>query len=839
MSDFESSEFLPEGVTVVESSEAALDRASYVRENLKKITAENVLTAKLVSSLAEQVPSVRILENGAEVAFLIKAKEPVERYSFYIHWGSYRSGAEPWIDDPVLDHEILEISETTVRISKTLIVDRTGSYGAVIKAVNKQSGEITWSAGFGESDAHFEITAWREPVQYTNRRRLSRVREASQLVSVLRGLESADSFVAVISRLGKDRTALRTLPRALWSAVAADPLLAPRLNDIRAELNERLNLKHVRGGKKKLLAAKGVLDRVGIGETVIVSPEGPQAAAGGLAQVVVGLARLMKREELPATVISFLYEDDAGNKHESVENLINNGVDFDGIRMPLKFLKWSRVLLGPTFRPGTSEMVDIPVVHYVRVYEAAAGSVRFLFIRQGELFRELYQSGDTLNWFKRAVLTSKAAYEVLKDTELCLCPSVVLTNDWMTGLLPLIVKTDERHDALRKLHKLQTVHIIHNGGRDYQGIFPTSINDRDCWPLLNLAPEHYFGLSDPRDLSTVNFTAAAIRHSDYVLTVSKNYAQQLLTRHEDEGLRQLLRDKDDHFFGISNGIDLKSIRRVIWKLGEEARKELGHKPLLLTRVTPEAVLRRLPSYKLASKKLIQRRYELTENRTAVICCLVGRLAEQKGLSLMDERCPRTGRSVMRRLLEEFGDLQLIVAGPLSKEDSRVRRFADEIIQLSVDFPQRVAFKPAFVTHREALEITEGSDVFLMPSRYEPGGITQLEALACGTPVIARRVGGLSATLADFSEEYGKGNSFLFDEYSGVALYTAWKRALKCWKNPRNRRILRHDSAVAKNDWSDRKERYLGLLQCVSGVMESASKPEYLNERHELINSCRP
>ncbi|MDD2942801.1 MAG: glycosyltransferase, partial [bacterium] len=155
------------------------------------------------------------------------------------------------------------------------------------------------------------------------------------------------------------------------------------------------------------------------------------------------------------------------------------------------------------------------------------------------------------------------------------------------------------------------------------------------------------------------------------------------------------------------------------------------------------------------------------------------------------------------------------------------------------YPGRVAAHYDFIKHREALEITKAADLFLMPSRYEPGGITQLEALAAGTLVVARNVGGIAATLVDYSSSTMTGNAFLFSDYSADALLDALVRGVQVvGDNSRHAKLI-EKAAHAENDWSDRVPKYMALLQYISGALSRRQGFSHLSSRNDALRSIRP
>jgi starch synthase len=432
------------------------------------------------------------------------------------------------------------------------------------------------------------------------------------------------------------------------------------------------------------------------------------------------------------------------------------------------------------------------------------------------------------------VFLARGALEVMANPEFGITPHLIISNDWMTGLVPALMQVDDNYANNPALKEAQTVHIIHNGGRAYQGRFASTQFGEDLFPLLGIAGNHFMGLTEPSDRTILNFTAAAVFHvRNAVLTVSQPYAEQLLTPEGGEGLENLFRRRRRILFGISNGIDRLAIRRTIWELGflaiREETKAYRYRDALWTR--------RLPALKKILKTEVQHRFGLVSKSDAPLICLVGRLAEQKGIGLLVGEVENKS-SVLRSLLENNPELQILICGPLSEGDLAAKSLEGELKILTNLYPGRIAASLEFAPHREALEIAAASDLFLMPSRYEPGGLTQLEALAVGTPVVARNVGGLQATLKDALIDPENGNSFLFKDYDPREFYRVINQALKIFYNSEDYAKLMINASEAEHDWADRLPSYLALFRFIAGVSEPFRRYAFLESEVSLVEAIR-
>ena len=577
---------------------------------------------------------------------------------------------------------------------------------------------------------------------------------------------------------------------------------------------------------RRARATTELLQNIGIGEVVLVASEGPHARAGGISQVIVGLLDSLSASGIPVTLITPLYEQAQGSKHKAAETVLCDGIDLGEEVVVPHYVGQVKIPFGPTYRSAVPARQ--PSIAVAEVFAAESGHKRILFLRHRLLADRLYADVWADEQLRRAIFLARGALEVLRDPSFEVEPHIVVTNDWHTGLLPVLHRTDTRYGADPRLRKMETLHMLHNCGRDYQGRFALYQWGEDLWPLLGLAGEHRFGLGDPQEPDLLNITAGAITHaSKGVVTVSKHYAEQLLSEEGGEGLHDLLRRRADLVFGISNGIDCVRVRALA---GLGARSAL-------TTTAKEAGPTGCPEVgKLRIKAEIQKSYGLQVNPEALLLSMVGRLAEQKGISLLSRPVEVDGKPLLEAVLGLDPNIQILVAGPPAVGDPATHALSTALHGLVQRYPGRVVACLEFVRHPEALKIIAASELFLMPSRFEPGGITQLEALALGTPVVARRVGGIAATLVDFRTPNADGCAFLFEEYSSGALFEAIGRAYQVMRNDTERRSVIERAASQNHDWQERVPRYRALFQHAAGLSAIAGSYAQLVEHRALLAS---
>lgn len=773
---------------------------------------------------------------------------------FFCHWGKYgeQDGTEEilpatfgsfWIDEEVTAEEIQKSDkEGTFIIQKVVTPFDNGEFGATFFAKISGKDERIWQGKFFVDDARFSFGATGDENRVKQSADTSVLASRSQNESLAQEIRSSlgnfEQLVAVFYHFTRQKQ--RELRKVAFDVTKDSPELREVLSQCYEQLRSSITESKNKRTRLKLEAVLAVLEQIGLGEIVLVAPEGPHAIAGGLAQVTVGLINALGQAGLPVTLITPLYEDAQGNKHQSGETLLQQGIFLNGKIVTLKDVGEVKIPFGPTLESYTNRFKRSPSLAIARVYLAESGPVRVFFLKHKRLANLLYPNVFSDEQLKRAIFLSRGALEIVGDPRFQINAQILVTNDWQTALVHAFLQTDSRYLENPLLNQVATIHIIHNGGRDYQGRVLANHYGEDLYPLFGLAAEHFFGLSDPYDKNYFNLTAAAILHvRNALLTVSKPYAEQLLTEQGGEGLHTLFQSKSHQLFGISNGIDLHTLRRIFWGLGEEARQTLALPALPDQPYTPRRLLNRLPLYKSATKTLVQRKHGLLENPDSILISLIGRLAEQKGIDLLIRPLRDERISVLEFILRTYEQVQILIGGPMSLGDAAAQRLRRLVDSLKQRYPGRMSSIFDFILHQDALEITGASDFFLMPSRYEPGGITQLEALATGTLVIARDVGGLRATLHNYLEPKLPGTGFLFQDFSPKALRDVMVRAIGVHQNTSVRRKLIAHAALAENDWSDRTPKYLALFQHVAGVLETSNFYAHLGGKVEILRNIRP
>lgn len=349
-----------------------------------------------------------------------------------------------------------------------------------------------------------------------------------------------------------------------------------------------------------------------------------------------------------------------------------------------------------------------------------------------------------------------------------LWPDVLHANDWHTALLPAWLGLNS--SIPKSLARCASVLTIHNLA--FQGWFDEEWRRR--WSLVPPEAVAETGLG----VSLWSALALGIRYADVITAVSPTYAQEIMTPELGAGLDPLLRHRGDRVFGVPNGIDLQ-------------RYDPMTDPSIRPHYGPASLGR-----KRQVKARLQGELGLPARSDLPLVGMVTRLTEQKGLDLVIP--------ALRTLLAERS-VQFVVLGtgePI---------FQERLAELAGSYPERAA---VILRYDEALaqRIYGGADIFLMPSRFEPCGTSQMIALRYGTVPVVRATGGLRDTVQDWDASRGSGNGFVFHAYEPGALLIALARALETFTQPRLWRRLQQTGMRQDFSWQRSARRYVELYR---------------------------
>ena len=355
-------------------------------------------------------------------------------------------------------------------------------------------------------------------------------------------------------------------------------------------------------------------------------------------------------------------------------------------------------------------------------------------------------------------------------------PDIIHGQDWQTGLISAYVHFQRSIDAFYR--KTASVFTIHNMA--YQGSFPKEIVE-----LAGL-PGESFSPSGLEFWGKANLLKAGIVYSQIITTVSRKYSQEIQTPEYGSSLEGILSFRKDDLFGIVNGVDYD-----LWNPETD--------PLLAAHYNPKDL-----SGKKACKKDLLNRYHLPEDRMEhPVLGIISRLADQKGFDLLAE--------IMDRLLKE--DLSLVVVG--TGEEKYHVLFS----RLAEEYPKKVGICLAF-DNVLAHKIEAGSDLFLMPSLYEPCGLNQIYSLKYGTIPVVRATGGLDDTIIPFDSRTGKGTGFKFRRYQAGELWAALQEALAVYKNQTQWTQLMKNAMAQDFSWMTSAKEYVRLYHLAMERLEA-------------------
>jgi starch synthase len=413
---------------------------------------------------------------------------------------------------------------------------------------------------------------------------------------------------------------------------------------------------------------------------------------------------------------------------------------------------------------------DIPWPVHVQRSMLPGSPVEIYFIDCPHFFhRKSIYTGDA-DEHERFILFSKAVIETLQRLQWA--PDVIHCNDWQTALIPVLLKHNYKWDSL--FDDTATLLSIHNIG--YQGLFAKS--------ALQAAElgEDLFYPGGPLELNgAVCFLKAGILFSEIISTVSETYAHEILTPEYGAGMEMILRTREHDLFGVINGID-----DDIWDPETD-----HHLPYNYSASNLEGKL------KNKAFLLMNTGHEFSEDRPVI--GIISRLVAQKGFELVTD--------AMNDLMRV--DAQWVVLG--SGEAQYERLFTS----MAHSLPQKVWTYIGFNNELAHL-IEAGADMFLMPSRYEPCGLSQMYSLRYGTVPIVRKTGGLADTVHDWDEYKAQGldigNGFSFIDMTGYALGTSVYRAVEIFKNKPLWHRLQMNGMKRDFSWRASAAKYVSLYE---------------------------
>lgn len=399
--------------------------------------------------------------------------------------------------------------------------------------------------------------------------------------------------------------------------------------------------------------------------------------------------------------------------------------------------------------------------------------VKVYFVENEEYFdrKELYgdKFGDYHDNLERFAFFSKEALERCKRENFQ--PDIIHCNDWQTALIPVYLNTLYKYDPFfAKTKVLYTVHNLAYQGLFNKDEFPKTGLD---WGLFTI---EYFEFYDK-----VNLMKAGLIYADAISTVSPAYAKEILTKEFGCGLEGVLKNRESVLSGILNGIDYN-----LWNPAADKR--------IAKNYSIETI-----GDKYINKEKLQKELALKIDRDIPMIGMISRLADQKGLDLLSKIIEELLSMKLQFVLLGTGDNKYHILF------EKMAKIHNKNTSINLRFDAGLAQK-----------IYAASDIFLMPSKYEPCGLGQMISLRYGTVPVVRETGGLKDSVKEFNQKTKEGNGFTFSEHRADHLFAALKRALNLYKNKAVWAALVKKVMSLDFSWEASAKEYVKLYQKIIG-----------------------
>ena len=426
----------------------------------------------------------------------------------------------------------------------------------------------------------------------------------------------------------------------------------------------------------------------------------------------------------------------------------------DELKQKLQFVKWFTVPVGWRNQ-------------YCGIFQYQYNGVIYYFIDNEYYFNRdglygYFDDGERFAFFNRAVL------EFIKQVDWQ--PDLINCNDWQTGMVPVLLNLEYKKDEFYS--KIKTVFSIHN--LLFKGSFSPKILPElfgyDYMPLVNGSVELD---------GSVSFLKGGLNYCDQITTVSNTYAEEIKTPQYGEGLDGLLRSRSYYLMGIVNGIDYEEFN--------PQDDKLIFKNFNIISI----------DNKVQNKLALQRELGLPQKKDTPMISLISRLTHQKGCDLIV--------NMIDRLLQR--DIQLVILG------TGDYWYEETFKNLQYRYPDKVSANIKF-DNTLAHKIYAGTDMFLMPSLFEPCGFGQFIALRYGSIPIVRETGGLKDTISPYNKYNGVGNGFGFKNFNSNELMQIIEYALTIYNDKNAWNNIIRQAMNSDNSWEKSAMQYKWLYEGV-------------------------
>ncbi len=426
----------------------------------------------------------------------------------------------------------------------------------------------------------------------------------------------------------------------------------------------------------------------------------------------------------------------------------------DELKQKLQFVKWFTVPVGWRNQ-------------YCGIFQYEYKGVIYYFIDNEYYFNReglygYFDDGERFAFFNRAVL------EFIKQIDWQ--PDLINCNDWQTGMIPVLLNLEYKRDKFYS--KIKTIFSIHN--LLFKGSFSPKVLPElfgyDYMPLANGSVELD---------GSVSFLKGGLNYCDQITTVSNTYAEEIKTPQYGEGLDGFLRSKSYYLMGIVNGIDYEEFNPQDDKL-----------------IFKNFNINSIDS-KVENKLELQKELGLPQKKDAPMIGLISRLTHQKGCDLIV--------NMIDRLLQR--DIQLVILG------TGDYWYEETFKNLQYRYPDKVSANIKF-DNTLAHKIYAATDMFLIPSLFEPCGLGQLIALRYGSIPIVRETGGLKDTISPYNQYNGVGNGFGFKNFNSNELMQIMEYALTIYNDKNAWNNIIRQAMNSDNSWEKSAMQYKWLYEGV-------------------------
>ncbi|MBI4091213.1 glycogen synthase [candidate division WWE3 bacterium] len=476
----------------------------------------------------------------------------------------------------------------------------------------------------------------------------------------------------------------------------------------------------------------------------------PYASVGGFGRVIESLSQALLRlgHDVRVFMPKFGFLD---------ENKYKTTMVVEGLKVP-------------TGDEGTSELIC-----NVKMLKPASGPTTY-FLENMEYYEKranVYNySDDPTRW----ALLSRGAIEFVRflnspqGQKLGFSPDLLHLNDWHTGILPNYLKTVYKNDPF--VNNVATLFTIHNlqiqGILDYNNVSELDFDDGKS-EILNFFSEN---------LPKQNFMRRGIIYSDAINTVSPTYSREILEEAHGAGLNKLLLEVRSKLYGVLNGLNYDDLDPATDKLIEKNYDVFSLED------------------RGANKTALQKEFDLAVASEVPVLGYVGRLDHQKGVDLIVE--------AMKHLIKDFGVQFVEVGGGDVNLVGRLKELKDK-------YPKNVGIHPLPNSTLPRL-VFSGCDMIVYPSRFEPCGVVQLEAMRYGAVPVVRKVGGLADTVENFDPKTMTGTGFVFEDFDLVSFYGQLVRAVETYRHKNVWKAIQKNGMRKDFSWKNSASEYVRIYK---------------------------